>query len=579
MPDELAPPAPALRWTVVVVAVALVAFTWPLLSRPLHIVGHPLGEADNHFWMFWRALRQLGQDGALANFPVGLPLPLMDPVNLPLAVPGGLLHPVLGYHGVLLGNLLLGMGAAGWLARQFVSTRAAWVAMVAVGCSPFMGGAVDFGITESWTLWPLAAHLGFTWRYAQRGGAREAVGAGLCLGAFALSGWYHAFFGVIVQLVLLPWLVWRFRRWKGLVGQGLLAGFLVLPSLLLFLSMRDFWAGRWHLPMAAPRAHLEHWRWLRNYGTDALNLVLPSLEPAPISLSVYLGLGILVLAALGCWRFRRLALPFGLLACIFVLLAMGHWLRIGGDVLRLAGHPVSMPARWLVQLFPPLSGLSHWHRAVGPATVFLGLLASLGVESLLQARWRADRGAGRLTALALVAAGLLLLESLILGQTAWPRSSYDPGPPAVYAALQASGALVELPFDNGRPPFSQLPARIYNRWQPFHGRPVSESYEGPDALLASSRLIAVLDHRCGVAPARPPHERAPVDMQDPAPLEDPAVLAAAVDDLVDSGVAYILLHRERAVTPARAEALLVETFGPPEVDRDGRAAWRVIPRR
>jgi hypothetical protein len=561
------PSPPKAAWTVGLALVSAALFTWPLVLRPFAIYGHPHGETDNHLWMFWRATRQLVGSGPVANLPEGLPLPLMDPINLPLALPGFLVDPALGYGGLVMGNVLLGMVAGYFLARQLVGPRAAWVAMVAIGCSPFLSGAMEFGITESWPVWALAAHLGFLLRYARGEGAgwRDALAAGLCLGAFALSGWYHAFFGLLVEAVIAPWLAWRHRRWKGVLGQGALAALLVLPALLRFLAIRALWTGRWHLPGSVPRAHLDHWRWLRNYGTDLLNLVLPSLEPAPISLSVYLGLGATVLALLGWWWRRRALTPFLLATLVLLTLALGHWVRVGGEVLIVAGHPVPGPARLLVQLVPPLVGLSHWHRAVGPATVLLGLMAAVGAQRLIAGRsWRA-----------LLLVSLLLAESLFLGQTRWPRSVYTSELPSIYEALEAPGAVLELPFDNGRVPFSQTPARLLNRWQVFHGRPVAENYEGRDAILALNRLAAVADRYCGVPPTRPPHELPPPSMLHAAPLEEDGALAGEVRGLSVAGFTWVVLHRDRAKTPDRAQALLERALGVPDLRRGEAVAWRI----
>ncbi len=563
--EALPPSPPSPRWTLGMVLGAAVVFTWPLVVKPLQLFGHPLGETDNHLWMFWRAVRRLAGAGALANYPEGLPLPLMDPVNLPLALPGYLVHPVLGYNGLMLANVLLGLATAWWLARQHVGPRAAWVCMVTVGCSPFLSGVMEFGITESWPTWPLAAHLAFLWRYSRHGRRRDAIGAGLCLGAFALSGWYNAFFGLIVQIVLLPWLFHRHRRWRGLLGQGMLAGVMTLPSLLYFLSIRELWDGRWHLPTAVPRAHLDHWRWLRNYGTDALNLVLPSVEPAPVSLSVYLGLAVVGLAALGWWARRRQAAPLALLALVFLALALGHWLRVGGEVVTVAGTPLPGPARLLVKLFPPLIGLSHWHRAVGPATVFLGVLAAMGAERLVAGS--TPRAVGLVV--------LVLAESLFLGQTHWPRHHYAVDLPEVYSFLEAPGAIIELPFDNGRRPFSQEPPRVYNRWQTLHGLPVAENYEGLDAVLASNRLVAAADALCGLHPTRPPHELPPKEMTRAEPLDQPGAMAAAVGALEEAGFVYVVLHRRRAKSPDLAQALLDRAMGEPAFGLEGWIVWRV----
>lgn len=566
--DERAPPPPWAGWAPGLAALAALLFTWPLALHPQDLLGHPLGETDNHAWMFWRAVRQLSGAGVLENFPVGLPLPLMDPISLPLAIPGGLFDPVLGYDGVLIGNVVLALGAGWFLARQLVGPRAAWVGMIAFGCSPFLSGAMEFGITESLPLWALAGHVAFLVRLARTGRWSDAMGAGLCLGAFALSGWYHAFFGLLAEIVLLGWFGARPGRRGVLAAQAALAALLPLPAFLRFWAMRDFWRGRWHVPDSVPRAHLDHWRWLRNFGTDAANLVLPSVEPAPLSHSVYLGLGVLALAAVGAWAARRRALPWVVLAGLFLALSLGHWVRVGGEALALAGHPVPGPARLLVAAVPPLVGLSHWHRAVGPATVFLGLLAALGAERVVARR----------TGLALALCGALLAESLLLGQTRWPRAHFPLDVPVVYEALQAPGPLLELPFDNGRVPFSQEPARILNRWQLGHGRPVSENYEGPDAALAVSRLAAVADTLCGVPPTRPPFELPPAEQLDPEPLDDPRVLADEAQALRDLGFAYVVLHRERARTPERAEALLRRAFGTPGTDLGSWAAWALVER-
>ncbi len=562
--------APSRGWTALVLALGALLFTWPLVLHPLLLGGHPHGETDNHLWMMWRAIQGwLGQPGPWANYPQGLPLPIMDPVNLPLALPGALLDPVLGYNGMLFGNVLLGMAAGYWLALQFVGPRAAWSAAVALGCSPFLSGEIEFGITESWPLWLLALHVAFLWRYQERGRRLDVLGAGLCLGGYALSGWYAAFFALVAELAIVPWWAWRSRRWAGFIAQGALAALITLPSFIHFLGIREFWGGRWHWPTQVPMAHLDNWRCLRNYGTDALNLVLPSLEPAPISHSVYLGLGVLALAAIGLRAQGRRALGPLVAVALLLALALGHWVRLNGQVLELASQPVQGPARMLLKAVPPLVGLSHWYRAVGPATVFLALLAAMGAQRLLS--WVPRQR----TALGLVIAAALLAESLAVGQTRWPRMQYDPRPPAIYAALEQPGAILELPFDNGRMPFSQTPARIYNRWQPFHGRPVAESYESRDAILASNRLIAVADAACGVRPTRPKHELPPAKMRDAAPLHEQGALERQVQDLADAGFAYVILHRDRAPSSERAAAWLERSFGPASYEVGEASAWRI----
>ncbi len=555
-----------LRWDLPFALAGTVAVTWPLVLHPGRVLGHPRGETDNHLWMLWRAAQHLlGRPGPWENVPAGSPVPLMDPVNLPLFLPGYVVDAILGWNGLLFLEVLLGMLAAGVLARRFVGPEASWVAMAVAGTSPFLAGVMEFGISESLPLWLLSLHLAFLWRHAEEGRVHDAVLAGACLAGFAYSGWYHAFFGALVDVLVVPVLAWRHRRWAGLLLQGLAAGLAVLPSFLHFLSIRHVWQSRWFVPPGIPILHHGNWRWLTAYGTDLLNLVLPTPTPAPISHSVYLGLLALALAILGCIAAPRRALPLLVPLLALLLLALGYWFRVANQPIRVDGDPLPAPALLLVRAVPPLAGLSHWYRAVGPAMVLLGVLAALGAERATRRRpW-----------IARVLAGVVVVEGIALGGTHWPRIQYDASAPPVYAALEAPGGVIDLPFDNGRVPFTEEEARQYNRWQVSHGRPVAEHYDGADDLLSHNRLVAMLDTLCGLPPTLPPHELPPHAMRDLSRLEDGPLLAYNTRLLLEAGVAYVVLHRSRAPTPEKAAAVLDRLYGPPEVDVAGDAAWRI----
>ncbi len=564
-PDETALKA-SFRGGVFMVGVpALVIFTWPLLLHPFSLMGHPNGETDNHFWMLWRAVKIImGNPGPWANCPDGLPIPLMDQINLPWALPVFLLDPVLGYNWLLLANVALGMAGGYWLSRQFTSASAALVGMVAMGCSPFLSGVTEFGLTEAWPLWLLAFHLAFLYRYARSGGSVDLLGAGLCLGGFALSGWYHAFSGLLVEMVFIPVLAISSRRWKGLLAQGLLAAFLVLPVFLHFLTIRSFWAGRWHFPEHAPRLARMDWRELPVYGTDVLNFLLPTLDAVPLSKTTYLGILVLSLAVIACFRRWRQVWPFMLASLLFCSLALGYWVRVAGHPLLLGDSVLAGPARLLLDLVPPMVGISHWYRMVGPATVLLAVLAAMGAGILTER-----------PGLHIGLAILVLADSLVMGQTSWPRITYDPAPPAIYQYLEEPGALLELPFDNGREPFSDTPARLYNRWQPFHGHPVAENYEAMDSILNTNRLAAVAQALSGQRSTLPRNQVASAEMADISRLYTEGVMEEQVEALAEDGFSYVLLHRFLAPDPDAVEALLRQAMGQPLAD-DGRSVlWRV----
>jgi hypothetical protein len=464
----------------------LVVLTWPMLLHPFHLMGHEQGEASNHLWMFWRAT----QDGVVSNVPVGVGLPLMDPTNLPVFLAFSWIHPALGFNAVWFFNLLLAFVGAFSLARALgVGRAAAFSGGVACACSPFLSGLGSFGITESWAIGWLGIHIACLVRYVESRSKGQLAFSVLALALFLGSGWYSAVFAVVVEPLVLFVLVRRGGPLIPLVLQAAAAGALLLPRFLSFWSERALWSERWRSFGEVGSARVERWeawREMPQSGADALNYVLPSVESVTVSKSVYLGLVMLSLAIVAGKRAKVLwfwSVPF-------LVLALGLTLSVAGFQ-QFAGIQFSLPAAWLTQLFPPLEGLTHWFRALAPATLFLAVAASMGVERLAskQARWL------------VLAPVLLLADSLMLSQTPWPRDQFSISPPMVYEAIrkdsgEAPEALLQIPLHNARREFTPDVPRIYNRWQPVHGLAVAENYESSDAILKSNRLVAWLQEIC-----------------------------------------------------------------------------------
>lgn len=546
------------RWALrsILLFVAVGAFTiWPQGAGSMW--GSPLGETDNHWWMFWWALERLGGGGAgLVNAPRGLDLALMDPVNAPWFLLGSPFGPVAAWRVMLVGNLVLA-AAGGWvLARRFVGPEAALVGAAAMGTAPWLLGVVDFGITESWPIGWLALHAGLLIGFARGRPARWALGAGICLGFAALSGWYMATLALGIELVLVPALLLRHRR-PGVVGQGLVALGMVLPSFLHFQGQMGAWEARWRPPSPGPPGPRGDWAELPIFGTDLLNLVLPHPGDVLPSKSAYLGLVVVALAVIGLVRRRRAGLLLAALALPSALLAMGYWPTVGGKALGFPG-----PAWLLARLVPAMEGMSHWERAVGGVVPFVAAAAALGAEGWVRGRW------GR----AALLVGLIALDGAWLSATPWPRSTYDPSPPQGLAELPGGGGVVLLPFDNGRAPFSTDPARLYNRWQVMIDRPISENYEGVDALLEASPLVSAADAACAVPTTLPPYYQ-----PDPArrglPAPDGAALVEAIQSLKGWGYQWIYLSRSRCRVPANSIQLLDARLGPGLRLAGGDVAW------
>ena len=529
-------------------------------------MGNPFGEADNHLAMLWRASQSIGaSDAVLVNFPLGIPIPIMDPVQLPIAIPALLAHPVFGYNLLILINILGAALGCYVLARVFVPEKAALTAVAVAVTSPFLSGVVEFGITEAMPIGFLGLHLAGLFLYAREGRARHAWMAGGALACFAFSGWYHALFAAIANAILVPWLGYRSKRWRGLLLQGLMAALCLVPSFLQFLSVRSYWAERWHAPESAPWAPNPFWHERAQYGTDLLNWIWPTPGSLSLAPATYLGFITLGLAAWGWTHKKNATAPLLAAFGALLLLSLGHWVRVAGHLLHVGSVPIAGPAGLLTDVFPMLEGVSHWYRAIGPATVCLAALAAIGTHALSK-RWAAAWW---------VLPILITIESITLSPVAWPRTQYDPSPPEAYANLPA-GPIVELPFDNAREPFSATPARIYERWQPLHGHAIAENYEGPDALLQTSRLLSVADALCGLRPTVPHSHRGKEKLRDPNPLSDEKLLREEVANLRDLGVGSVLLHRERAQDTTQVEALLTRAFGASTGNADLRI-WAVLP--
>ena len=458
--------------------VALLLFTWPLVLHPIDLMGHVQGEASNHLWMFWRA----GIEGPVSNFPEGLGIPLMDPVNLPVYRFFSWIHPALGFNAVWVFNLLLAFVGASFLARTLgVSRGASFSAGVACAFSPLLSGLGSFGITEAWPIGWLGLHFAFMIRFSETGRKRSLVFSSLTLAAFLFSGWYSAFFAAVAEPLLLLFLWRRGSSVFPLLLQAGVAGLLVLPRFLAFLSQRDLWSDRWRSVPVAAETQWEAWRELPRSGADALNLVLPSFGTVPVSKSVYLGLVLLFLV----YAAGRKARWLWIWSTPFILLGLGTALSIGGHQ-SLGGFSLSLPAAWLQSLFPPLEGLTHWYRALAPATLFLAVAAAMGVDQLSKKRpvWL------------FAAPALLLVDSLVFSQTPWPRSQVSVESPAIYEGISGGGALLQIPLHNGRREFTEDEPRVYNRWQPAHGFAVAENYEGDDSILEKNRLVRELQDLC-----------------------------------------------------------------------------------
>ncbi len=535
--------------------VVLVLFLWPASWTQDIVLGHPRSETSNHLWMFWR---ELDGRSPLTNLPDGLPIPLMDPINLPIYALGAWFSPAIGWLGLRIFSTGLALAGGYQLCRRFVGARPAIVGMVAIGASPIQGSLQENGLTELWTIGWLCFHIAFLVDVARGAGWRRGVAAGVTLGCTALSGWYMATFALLLELPMVGWLWWRHRRWL-LVAQGGVAAAMVGPSLWGYLQVRSFWSGRLTQHAAEAPPPNEHWSTVNQLGTDVINLFTPHFEPIDPARLFYLGWVLIALAGLGAWRRPRASLPWLAAAAGFVSLSLGPWPAAGGHRFGVAG-----PAWWLVEVFPVLQSVSHWERAALFVMPVLGVVGAIGVHA-----------SPRLHRFAPVCVLLLLADSLGASGAYWPRIGFMLQLPDGFGALRGSAGLIEIPFDNRVERTPGDVARAYDLWQILHQRPVSENYEGTDALLARSRFVAAIHYACRSKESMP---------EDLLPNMDTLYVGPPVGTVLRSefkqlrlwGYDEIILHRERCPQHADALNLLKDILGRPTGRAGSDLAW-VLP--
>ena len=439
------------------VAAALL-LTWPLpwVFRS-EVLSHPAREAASHIWGLWAALRDgpLLLETELLRHPDGLRLVLIDPGNLPVFALGSLLGPAAGYNLVVLAGVLIA-GLGGWLLAEHVEGEP-WLGALAAMCCPGLLAAASEGTTEDfgvgWVLVFTALLLRRSW---------WAIPA---LTMAWITGPYNGVWASLIGGVLGLWWLLRDRQRAGraaLVGLG--GALLGAPYFWAVMTQRHH-----RLPGSGGHPHFgnlpevigsETFRGDIWHGADLTDAWLPvqlTGGAGDWSHTAYVGAVALVFGIAAVRRHRHLW-PFLAGSIAFSVLALGPWLYLGGEALRVGGDPLLAPAGLAIKGWPELSRFTRWYRAGAVAALLLSPLVST---------WR-----GRPAALV---AALLLADTLILAPLPWPLVST---PLPSVEGLEAEGPLMEVPpFVVGEPDDGSW--RDHNVLaQTLHGRRIAGSMMG-----------------------------------------------------------------------------------------------------
>ncbi len=236
----------------------------------------------------------------------------------------------------------------------------------------------------------------------------------------------------------------------------------------------------------------------------------------------YLGYAALGLSLLALFRQRRQALFWALSGIVWIALAAGSVLRVGGDLFP----DVPMPYRLIGDVFP-LSAVRV------PDRFNLLLVFSLAVLTGLGAAWLWSR---RRWLLALPAL-LIVVEYVYLPFPMWemPRTS------SFYARLAqepATYAVVDYPMD-----YTLTKLRLYD--QTLHGKPMAQGhvsrYTLDDyAFLVEQPLLRSLYRTA----EKPPELSAALSEKVADAAASLPALGPALRSLAASGVRYLLAHKD-----------------------------------
>ncbi len=486
---------------------AAVAVTWPVALHPTRLLaGHPGNDNWNHAWGYWWVASSIRAGDwpdhlDLLGFPRGGTLYFIDTAQALLALPLTVLAgPAFAYNAVLVGSLALAGFGAWLLVRRVTGDGAAALAAIPIfGLSPHLLGQAYNGITETvcagWiplTLWALV-------RLLDRPTWARALAFGLLAALTAATSWYHGLFAALAAGLLLAVVAIRQPRsvaWSAtlprLLAAGGLAGALTAPLFLAFTRS-----------LAAPDALVARepdfvWNSLLHHNiTDLLAFFSLSRTPSPdlfalygeeLLIVIHLGWVALVLAGLALlWtrRYRELA-PWLWIGAVFFLLALGPYLNVGGEYVRVAGRRVPLPFLLVFELLPVFDRISHPFRFVTGVMLALAVLSAVALRHGLR---RAPVGA---RAAAAGAVALAFVAETALGSPApVPVAASDAAIPAAYAAMAEDptpGAVLDLPLT-----LPNLERGIYTWYQTVHHRPVPWSLNEPMPQAAlDNHLLATL---------------------------------------------------------------------------------------
>lgn len=470
MRDVGLPMKSAASWLILAFFAALsVALTWPLSQQIASAVEDRLDALLNVWILAWDG-RQLLLDPlrlfeanifhpyptTLAYSEIILPQALLA---LPFTLASG--NPVLGYNIALLCSFALSGFAAYLLAFRLTGSRL---------------GGLSAGVVYAFNAYRMsnlaqAQLLALQWlplallylHSALAPGRREqpVARSSLLLALFfllqALSSYYYALLTALalalyMAIAVIGRRIGSIRRLAAVGAALAVATVLLLPTIAPYVAVQQSLAFRRSIADSIPfSASLA--QYVQALPTSLAYGQLAPSQPVVIGGypldSLFPGLGVLALAALGAWRWR----PTGVVRLFTLVLLAGGFVLSLGPVLTVSpgqtiDTPFALPYRWLYAL-PAMQALRAPVRFAALVFLALSLLAGAGVAALGRVQSKPGAPAGRLAALlSTVALAVLVVEAIVVpaAQIAPVPTGAQTSPVYVWLSRQAPGVILELPM-------------------------------------------------------------------------------------------------------------------------------------
>lgn len=546
-------PAPWMLALLVALATAALVL-WPGVTTPTTaLIGHESLDVWSHAWGQAWFVGELAE-GRLpwrvtsAAWPEGRVHWYIDPLGALLTAPLQAVGPAAAWNAVLFVEVAA-LSFCGWLWGRSLGGQG-WLAGAALATLPLVQGELHNGVSEAAWLAPVAL--------AGALATRRSPWTGVAVGASLMTTPYHGLgAAALVAAVLLAGEGSRRSRLGALALAAGLSAVVAGPAL---------WALR--EAVASPESFVNRpfssgWNWPALYANaiDPRALWTPGdfwsvpSDDGPLSAvwkrTPYLGVGLAALGVLGVVKQPRWW-PVMAVAVAAAVATLGHFLFWDGAWVQTPeGGKYQLPLGLLTERLH--LNLSHPMRFAGTASVALAGLA--------------DRAVGRWGAWA---APFAVVEHLLLAPAAWPLATSPATLPAVHAALPDDGrAVIDLPADQG---FGMRTDR-YLYWGALHGRAVPWNNRvgstGTASMNPALRSLALLSRERPLTPGSPGVPAADADLD------------AALDELVDQGLGWIVLHPDRARDEAQVrkhKAAITDLVGAPPEAIGGAWVWALPPR-